>query len=264
MSQYISNLEGFKTKYLTVISFAGISNGKRRLWHCKCICGNEKTLSAYVILDNENASCGCIQQYSISTSLIGKKFQSLTVIAYCGSKNKNRRWLCRCDCGKEKIITTRDLKHHKSCGCAKVKAWALSVHGLSNSREYKIWTDIKTRCYNPKKHNYQNYGGRGIRMCDRWLNSFSNFIEDMGMRPSKSHSIDRINVDGNYEPSNCKWSTNTEQANNRRTSKFIEFQGVRLTCGQWDAVFKRCKGYTFRALKEYTFESIYSRNKDRI
>jgi hypothetical protein len=92
-------------------------------------------------------------------------------------------------------------------------------HGLRNTAEYRVWDSMKSRCYNPKNTYYEYYGGRGITICDRWLKSFSAFYEDMGQKPSPKHSIDRINPNGNYEPENCRWATNTEQILNRRMNK---------------------------------------------
>jgi len=92
------------------------------------------------------------------------------------------------------------------------------THGLSHIPEYISWTGMKDRCYRPKNEKYHNYGGRGITICDEWVNSFESFIQDMGLRPSPEHSIDRMNNDGNYELNNCRWATNTEQLHNRRDS----------------------------------------------
>jgi hypothetical protein len=107
------------------------------------------------------------------------------------------------------------------------------THGKSKTPEFICWEHMRHRCYNPKTKCYHNYGGRGIKVCDRWLHSFSNFVEDMGMRPSGRHTLERIDNDGNYEPSNCKWATYVEQINNRRTNRFLEFDGKRLTMAQW-------------------------------
>jgi len=91
-------------------------------------------------------------------------------------------------------------------------------HGLSNTVEYKAWKRMKNRCYNKNDNRYHDWGGRGIRVCDRWINSFTNFLSDVGLRPSDKHSLDRIDNNGNYEPNNCKWSTGSEQSRNRRNS----------------------------------------------
>ncbi|RZJ90202.1 MAG: hypothetical protein EOO20_08845 [Chryseobacterium sp.] len=103
-----------------------------------------------------------------------------------------------------------------SCGCMKNINTSLDPNRRKDSPEWRAWRDMKDRCYNPNKKEYFRYGGRGIKVCDRWLNNYDNFYSDMGKRPNKGLSIDRIDVDGNYEPSNCKWSTAKEQANNTR------------------------------------------------
>lgn len=148
-------------------------------------------------------------------------------------------WMCKCDCGKIISVQAYNLRcgQTKSCGCYHKKRTSETsiTHGMSRFSDGKIrpefnaWIGIKTRCYNKNRPEYERYGGRGIIVCDRWLDSFDNFFEDMGARPSPKHSIDRIDVNGDYEPSNCRWTTDTIQARNQRISK-RNTTGVRGVC----------------------------------
>lgn len=152
-------------------------------------------------------------------------------------------WLCRCDCGKEKVLQGKLIKsgNTKSCGCLRDELRSRERPHNSPKRrpaEYLSWCHIKTRCLNPKCPSYPDYGGRGITVCERWKNSFQDFFEDMGPRPSASHSIERNNNNGNYEPSNCRWASPKDQANNRRNSRIIEFQGKSQTAQQWSDELK--------------------------
>jgi hypothetical protein len=131
-------------------------------------------------------------------------------------------WLCRCDCGVEKEITAGYLHsaHTQSCGCRQ-KELARSqniTHGMRHTPEYDAWTNMIARCTRQNNKRYKDYGGRGIRICDSWLNSFASFYAAIGRRTSPKYSIDRINNDGNYEPGNCRWATPKEQRHNRRDS----------------------------------------------
>lgn len=155
-----------------------------------------------------------------SPDITGRRFGRFVVL---GRHSQDRwgywRWLCRCDCGREKDVAGAELKKGstKSCGCLRKEApfptW-LVKHGESYSREYACWRSMWDRCTNPKINGYQYYGARGISVCDRWK-VFENFLADMGRRPSPRHSIDRKDNNGDYEPSNCRWATASEQQRNK-------------------------------------------------
>lgn len=151
-------------------------------------------------------------------NLQGRKFGRLTVISYAGILPSNSRinWNCRCECGTEISAQAKKLicGHTLSCGCLmREKAAArFRKHGGSTSPEFVVWSGLIARCTNAKNPSAKNYGARGIEVCDRWKNSFENFLSDMGKRPSRLHSIDRINNNGNYAPGNCQWATKKTQA----------------------------------------------------
>ena len=155
-------------------------------------------------------------------NLVGCRFGRLTVIGNFTAIKGKSFWLCKCDCGQSKFVRASGLVHGqaKSCGCWKNELASarskklLTTHGKTGSREYYTHQSMMQRCFNIKSKSYKDYGGRGITICQRWL-SFENFYEDMGNRP-EGKTIDRIDTNGNYEPSNCKWSTPKEQQTNRR------------------------------------------------
>ena len=170
--------------------------------------------------------------------LSGQTFGRWTVLNKYKSIKKRVRWFCQCKCGNKKFVTAACLKdgRSKSCGCyAKENKYKIrTTHGMKGSPEYISWQSIKTRCLNKNRKCYKNYGGRGIRVCDRWLNSFENFYKDMGPRPSPKHSIDRIDVNGNYCPENCKWATRHQQAINHRNNK--KYIGVKIQKNKYYSV----------------------------
>lgn len=181
--------------------------------------------------------------------LTGKRFGRLTVLSRGGNtKDKRSTWLCLFDCGNCKVVRASNLiaGQTKSCGCLyyesrknaaqKVKGEKshLYKHGLSKSRINSIYRGIKKRCYNHNEPSYPNYGGRGIRMCDIWENDFMPFYRwSMENGYSDTLSIDRIDVDGDYCPENCRWVDWKTQQNNRRNNKVIEYNGVSHTVAEW-------------------------------
>lgn len=140
-------------------------------------------------------------------------------------------WRCLCDCGNTSIKYSGFLRTGKarSCGCVK---GANRTHQMSGTPEYKAWDNARSRCYREKDRKYPLYGGRGIRMCAEWRDSFSAFIADVGLKPSSNHSLDRINGNGNYEPSNCRWATAVEQNNNRSINRHLVFGGETMTVAE--------------------------------
>lgn len=150
--------------------------------------------------------------------LTNKKFGRLTVVKREPDERKNSYWLCKCICGNEKIIGRPHLisGHTKSCGCLHKEM--ITKHGKYQEPLYKVWSGMWSRCTYQNHKQYQDYGGRGINVCNRWRD-FKNFLSDMGNRPSPNHTIERINNNKGYNPSNCKWATRTEQSRNTRLRK---------------------------------------------
>lgn len=170
----------------------------------------------------------------------GKVFGRLTVLHIDEvSASRSKKWICRCECGVEKSILGYSLRtgRSKSCGCTGGSFKHGQSRAKSRSRTYKSWVAMKSRCYDSRHEAYYRYGGRGILVCDRWFESFENFYADMGERPA-GMSLDRFpNSDGNYEPGNCRWTTQIEQSRNRSGNNFVEIDGQTKTLAEWCLIY---------------------------
>jgi hypothetical protein len=188
--------------------------------------------------------------------IAGQKFNYLLAVSKTGERSgKHVVWEFLCDCGRNHRSTATDVKRGttKSCGCmqGKIVSKIKTTHGATKNykqtRTYMIWCGMKKRCSNPNTKHYENYGGRGIKVCERW-NSFENFLTDMGDAPL-GLSIDRIDNNGNYEPSNCRWATGKEQGANRRSTVLISAGGETKCVTEWALTVGISQGALWRRLK---------------
>ena len=177
--------------------------------------------------------------------LTGKKFGRLTVIDKAEKHVKPSggtvgRWKCKCDCGNVLVVDTHSLKsgHTQSCGCRKIEMLVeqSTKHGMYRKTVYRTWDSMVQRCENQRHKQYNDYGGRGIKVCDRWRNSFQAFFDDVSILPhfgENGYTLDRMNVNGNYEPTNVRWATKKEQQNNMRSNLLISYNDQTKTLSQW-------------------------------
>lgn len=177
---------------------------------------------------------------------IGEKYNNLTIIKEVEKRNNRRHFLCKCDCGNEKIIRIDGITsgHAKTCGCLQLQV--AKKHGFFGTRIYQTWVQMKARCFNEQHKHYKDYGGRGITVCDEWKDDFMTYYYwsiDNGY--AENLSIDRIENDGNYEPSNCRWVSMQMQANNKRNNRLIEYNNQTHTLAEWSRIL----GINYKTLK---------------
>ena len=207
--------------------------------------------------------------------LTGKRFSRLRVLGYSHNHNNGSFWKCKCDCGKTKITSLNNLRqgHTKSCGCfardtvVKINK-SRATHNETKTKFYVVWRNMRNRCLSKKSNQFKNYGGRGIKICKKW-EKFENFKRDMLPTYKEGLSLDRINNNGNYSPSNCRWATIKTQSQNKRINK--KYKGVcisehsRRLGGHRDLVHRRLKlGWTLKRACETPMKDIKLYNGKRL
>lgn len=217
---------------------------KATRWNCRCECGAYTLVQTGTLKSGKAKSCGCLQRELArdrmagkpgqnAANLLGQRFGRLLVIEQVGRiGGRGVMWKCLCDCGNETIAATKELRSHntKSCGCLRDEKISCvnNIHGESHTRLYNVWNGMRQRCKDPNHKSYHNYGGRGITFCDEWddYTAFRNWALASGYDVNANYSdctLDRIDVDGNYEPDNCRWVDATTQALNKRKSRAAHF-----------------------------------------
>lgn len=220
-----------------VVTSIDTEHGSRLRVLCRCDCGAAKPVRLAHLRTGATASCGCLTSIKRDTRFIGKRFGRLVLQEFVERRKRETYWLAQCDCGKRIRCSVRAVRtgHTRSCGCLRTELSHARMrnHGMAGTPTYEVWCGMNWRCGNAED---PDYGGRGIAVCDRWRDSFENFLTDMGERPN-GMTIDRYpNNDGNYEPGNCRWATAKQQANNRRTNHRVEVNGRSATFAEWESI----------------------------
>lgn len=239
MSRLI-DLSGQRFGRLIAIKRVENGAGGNARWLCKCDCGNEKEILAESLRTGKVSSCGCYARECIEKrkkDMLGARFGKLVVVGIAPDRTKSGelKWECKCDCGKRTIVSGGSLRRGvtKSCGCSQ------KTHEQSKTRLYAVWSSMKRRCYSQSCREYQYYGGRGIKMCKDWKNDFSAFQQwaaNSGYDETAKRgelTVDRIDTNGDYEPSNCRLVDMITQSRNRRSNRLITVDGKTLCATEW-------------------------------
>lgn len=223
------DISGQRFGRLTVVEWSHRDQHYHNHWRCRCVCGNEAVVNVSRLRNGHTRSCGCLHVEHLNRDqvmdLTGQRFGRLSVISFSHIDGCSH-WKCVCDCNSECVVSIGSLRNGntQSCGCLQRDRMSAAAkkHGMSKTPIYRSWSGMFTRCYNKNNPKYEEYGGRGIYVCDRWHKSFENFYEDMGPRP-EGCTLDRYpDNDGPYAPSNCRWATLSEQKINQRKRRSKE------------------------------------------
>ena len=234
---------GDKFGHWTVIEL--YKNGGKCLCECDCEDHTRRVIRSSTLTNGHTKSCGCVRNNKIK---VGDKFGRWTVISYAGKTDYGaKQWWCECECTPNKLhkvfATSLLTGRSKSCGCysREFKHNLYSTHGMTKTRFYKLWGSAIRRCTDVKNKSYEKYGGRGITVCDRWMDSFENFRDDMyesylehvEKYGEKDTTLDRIDSNGNYCPENCRWATCKLQTRNRACNSYITYLGKTMCITEW-------------------------------
>lgn len=242
MPRIARELVGMTFGRLTVIERSGKNKHGAAMWRCACSCGGEHIAAGSLLLNGNVRSCGCLRADAMRLrkppikDLAGKVFGRLTAVRHV-STNKHGQavWLCQCSCGNAHEVVSQSLVlgHTTSCGCLRHDTPAHNrVHNMSRTPLFGVWAMMLSRCGNQNAKAYKDYGGRGIKVCDRWQ-FFENFHAAMGDRPTPKHQIDRIDNEGPYSPENCRWALREQQAKNKRNTRLLTANGETLHLAEW-------------------------------
>ena len=238
----VTDISGRRFGKLVVVERAGSNANGRALWNCLCDCGKSVVVKGNALLSGNTRSCGCLNRPDIA----GKRFGRLTAIRIDAGKSDshNKFWICKCDCGRESSVSRSNLVSGATASCGSKRCRNVrKIHGGSNERLYNVWVDMRGRCASPQNINYSRYGGRGIKVCPEWDKSYL-AVRDWALAtgydetaPRGQCTIDRIDVNGNYCPKNCRWADITMQNRNKRTSRNIKCFGETKMLSEWAAEY---------------------------
>lgn len=223
------DITGQKFGLLTAIRRVDFDS-KFVIYEFLCECGNIKNIRKSSVISGSTISCGCVYDNK-KVDIAGMIFNDIQVIKYFYSKNGIKYWQCKCHCGNTFITRGNSIKYGKtrSCGCIRNYVCRKPYHGGTGTSLFSKWKNMRMRCLCASSTRYKDYGGRGITVCDEWKNNFETFRDwSFNNGYNDNLTIERIDVNGNYEPSNCKWIPLKEQANNTRKTRYIEHNGEKL------------------------------------
>lgn len=260
MPRPVPNLIGNRYGKLVVTKrapdFVSPKGYKRHMWECQCDCGNRIIVRGDKLIKKEPIqSCGCdmdrnrekngqFKKGVVLNDLTGKRFGKLTVIGLDRIVNRRSYWIVECECGNRKSVRGDTLKVITSCGCDKKRQDIINLgiannHNMTYHPVYSIWHAMMQRCEQPNCHAYQDYGGRGIKVCEEWrdVREFAKWADENGFVPNKNLSIERKDVNGNYEPDNCCWIDRKLQARNRRITIKLNINGTERPLSEWSELY---------------------------